>query len=218
MPGRQSEVSCGRALAGHRIASGFDYRRVHQVKNMLEINPDKLGNLEVEFWKAHNNHDEPGVFEFLVKYNMSFYGFTEAEANNSVQHLITAVRYHDKKEWVKATEEVEKYYQNLKSKTLLQFNPKQMAELEVGWWHLHDKLEHDPDKSSLAKAFSKLYATQFDIKEEKMSEAGRLKAEATREHDVAEDYNTPTNKVDKHWNNAERLLIEFYTELQRVTG
>jgi len=51
---------------------------------------------------------------------------------------------------------------------------------------------------------------------EKMRKAGQLKAEATREHDLAENPNIPPNEVEKHWDKANQLLINFYAELKNA--
>ena len=54
----------------------------------------------------------------------------------------------------------------------------------------------------------------FGIDRNKLKIAGKLKAEATKEHDLAEDLNTKDDEIEKHWNKAEELLINFYSELK----
>ena len=182
----------------------------------IKINPIQLGNLEVGWWKAHNDHNKPLMVQLLIQQNVALYGFSPEEAKNALQRLVEGVNYHDTREWDKAVEAVTDYYQKVKNKTGLDFESKQVAELEVGWWQLHDKLEHNPDKKELAEAFSKLYATQFGIDTKRMLKAGQLKAEATREHDLAEDPNIPQNEVEGHWDRANQLLIDFYSEIRDI--
>lgn len=182
----------------------------------IEIDPTQLGNLEIGWWKAHNDHDKPKMAQLLVQQNVALYGFTPDEAKEALQQLVQGVNYHDTREWDKAVDAVTVYYQKVKDKTNLDFSPRKVAELEVGWWQLHDELEHNPDKSQLAEAFAKLYATQFGIDTEKMIKAGQLKAEATREHDLAEDPGTQPSEVDGHWDKANQLLIGFYSEIRNV--
>ena len=180
----------------------------------IELDPVQLGNLEVGWWKAHNEKDKPRMARLLVEQNVALYGFTPEEAQEALKSLAQGVNYHDTKEWDKAVNANTIYYQRVKKKTGLDFDPKEVAELEVGWWQLHDELEENPDKSQLAEAFAKLYAVQFGVDVKSMAEAGKLKAEATREHDLAEDPSIPSNEIDSHWNKAKKLLIDFYSELK----
>jgi hypothetical protein len=180
----------------------------------IELNPVQLGNLEVGWWKAHNDEDKPRMSRLLVKHNVALYGFTPEEAQEALKSLVQGVNHHDTREWNKAAEATTSYYEKVKEKTGLDFDPKEVAELEVGWWQLHDELEDNPDKTRLAEAFVKLYATQFGIDEEKLTKAGSLKAEATREHDLAEDSNTSSDEINIHWDKANKLLIDFYRELE----
>jgi len=182
------------------------------------IDPVQLGKLEVGWWRAHNDHDKPKMAQLLVQQNVALYGFTPQEAKQALRQLVEGVNYHDTRDWKKAIEAVAGYYQKVKEKTGLTFNPQQLAELEVGWWKLHDELENNPDKSQLAKAFAQLYSTQYGVDTEKMMKVGQLKAEAIREHDLAEDPGTPPDQIEKHWDAAGRLLIDFYGEIKNVIG
>lgn len=182
----------------------------------LEIDPTQLGNLEVGWWRAHNDKDKPRMAQLLIEQNMALYGFSPEEAKSALQDLVGGVSYHDTRQWDEAINAVTGYYQKIKEKTALGFDPAEVAKLEVGWWQLHDELEHNPDKTALADAFAKLYATQFGVEIEKTKKAGQLKAEATREHDFAEDPSTPPDEVEMHWGKANELLIDFYQELKSV--
>lgn len=182
----------------------------------FEFDPNELGTLEVGWWRAHNEKDKPRMLKFLVDQNVRMYGFNEDEARLALQSLVEGAKYHDTREWEKAVDSVNNYYEKVREKTGLMFDPRQVAELEVGWWKLHDELEFNPDKTELAYSFARLYSTEFGTDIEKMLEAGRLKAEATKEHDLAEDLNTPFEQVETHWDNANRFLISFYEELGKV--
>lgn len=182
----------------------------------MKIDPVKLGNLEVAWWRAHNDHDKRKLARLLIEQNMLMYGLTESEAKSALEDLVFGVNYHDMRKWDEAIEAVTCYYQKILNKSGLKYDPLTVAKLEVGWWHLHDGLEHNPDKSKLAKAFAKLYSALFNTTVEKMMKAGELKAEATREHDIAEDPETPAYKAEQHWRKAGKLLIKFYQKLKEI--
>ena len=80
----------------------------------IELDPTQLGNLEVGWWKAHNDHDKPKMAQLLVQQNVALYGFTPDEAKMALQKLVEGVNYHDTREWDKAVEAVTGYYQSVK--------------------------------------------------------------------------------------------------------
>jgi len=183
---------------------------------LIEFDPVEVGNQEVGWWRAHNEQDKQKMAQFLVRQHTLLYSMSEEEANQALRPLVEATKYHDIRDWDQAVERVTKYYEAIKKRASLDFDPKEMAKLEVGWWKLHDELEGNPDKSPLARAFAKLYATQFGIGLDKMRRVGELKAQATYEHDLAEESNISNEEAEKHWQKAGKLLVDFYTELKRV--
>lgn len=182
---------------------------------MININPQVFGKLEVGWWVAHNQKDKQKMYELLVAQTVQLYSLSEEVAKNALRELVLGVSYHDTREWDKAIDAVEIYYQKIKDGSGLKFDPRSIAELEVGWWRLHDDLENNPDKSQLALLFAKLYSGLYGIKESDLITAGNLKVQATREHDLAEDQNTPPDQINIHWKKAEELLVSFYEEIRR---
>jgi hypothetical protein len=180
----------------------------------FNFDPIKVGTLEVGWWKAHHIKNKSLMSELLIKQNVELYAFTLQEAEIALKELVTGVNFHDTREWDKAIQATSLYFLKIKEKTNLDFNPQEIAETEVGWWQLHDKLENNPDKTELAETFTTLYSKMFGIDKNKLKIAGELKAEATKEHDLAEDSNTKNDEIEKHWNKAEELLINFYSELK----
>lgn len=183
---------------------------------MININPKVLGHLEVGWWRAHNEHDKQKMLDLLIKFNVEIYFFTPDEALEALIHLVKGVGYHDNREWTKTVESVTLYYEKVQRKLKIPFLPRKLAELEVEWWRLHDELEHNSDKTLLAHAFTKLYAALFNLREDQLRSAGKLKAQATYEHDLAEDPNTPKDKIEYHWKRAEGYLVSFYSELEKI--
>jgi len=91
------------------------------------IDPVKLGNLEVGWWRAHHEGDKGKLLELLVEYNVNFYGFSQDEAKDAIGDLIQGVKYHDTREWAKAIDSVSKFYLRVKEKTELSFDPEEIA-------------------------------------------------------------------------------------------
>jgi hypothetical protein len=184
----------------------------------IKFDPVQVGKLEVGWWKAHNNKDRELMYKLLVEQHMALYGFSEEEAKEALGYFIKGVKFHDSRDWNKAIEAVKDYYQIIKSKLDLNFEVAVLAKLEINWWQLHDELEDNPNKIRLAETFADLYSAEFGFERLDMLDAGKLKAQATHEHDLAEEDGIGIKMVNKHWDDAERLLIEFYKELDKVVN
>lgn len=182
----------------------------------LEFDPDQVGDLEVGWWRAHNNKDKPLMAKLLTEWLVALYSFNLEEAQSAIESLAEGVKYHDTQEWKKAIRAVTEYYRKIKQNTKLIFDPEEVARLEVRWWRLHDRLETNPDKSRLAEAFALLYATHFGTDAGRLKRAGELKAQATYQHDLAEDPTASPVEIEGHWEKARQLLVDFYTELKQA--
>lgn len=186
------------------------------MKRLLTINPKKLARAEIGWWRAHHDKNKAMLVSNLVKQHMLLYSLTRKEAHNVLMPLFEAIKSHDKRDWNSEVKFATQYYRSIKNKTHMNFNPKEVGELEIKWWKIHDELEYNLDKTKLVIAFSKLYAEIFAIKPKKLEIASRFKAQATYQHDLAENPQTPSFLIEKHWKKAEKLLINFYSELKQV--
>lgn len=180
----------------------------------LNYDPSKIGEYEIKWWIAHNDKDKESLKKYLALQNMELYGVDEATAGRMTVFLFTAVKCHDTRDWTGAVAQMVEFYDLVKQQSGLQFDSHQVAELEVGWWELHDKLEHNPDKTELAVAFAKLYGTIFAFPGEEFIDGGNVRAMATHEHDLAEDPETLPQDVIGHWEKAKQHLITFYAMLK----
>lgn len=184
----------------------------------LDYDPAKVGKTEQLWWKAHNEKNKPEMIKLMIEEHIQIYRMDGETAMKALIILAGGTQYHDVRDWEGAKRAANEYYEMIKEHTGLSFDSQKMAELEIGWWILHDELEHIEDKTELAKAFAALYAAEFGVDEEKLMEAGRKRAQATYEHDLAEDPQTPVAEIDKHWDNTAILLGDFYRELKRVAN
>lgn len=180
----------------------------------LNYNPSKLGEYEIGWWIAHNDKDKENLKKYLALQNIELYGVNEEAAAEMSVLLFTAVKLHNTRDWECAISQMEQFYNLVKLQKGYNFDSHKVAELEVGWWELHDRLEHNPDKTELTIAFSKLYGSIFSIPSEDLVEAGKERAAATYEHDLAEDPDTPSDEVKSHWEKAKQHLVTFYTMLK----
>ncbi|HEY8108952.1 MAG TPA: hypothetical protein VIF43_03005 [Patescibacteria group bacterium] len=180
------------------------------------FNPETTAQAEKRFWRAHNDKDMPRIRASLEQWTSELYGVDKQSSQEAVGHLFAAVASHDSRDWGAAVEHAAGYYRVIRDSSALDFDPQTAGELEVAWWRIHDELEHEPDKTRLVEAFSRLYAELFGISPVAAREAGVLKAQATVEHDLAEDPDTDPGTVDGHWDAAAGALKQSYQALRRV--
>lgn len=180
------------------------------------FNPETTAQAEYRFWRAHNDKDLPLLRASLEEWTSELYGMDKASSRDAVEHLFGAVAAHDSRDWGAAVEHAAGYYRVIRESSGLDFDPQAAGKLEVAWWRIHDKLEHEPDKTRLIEAFNGLYAEIFSLPPDAAREASALKAQATVEHDLAEDPDTDPDAVDTHWDAAADLLVQSYRALQHV--
>ena len=184
----------------------------------LTLNPESTARAEYEFWRAHDDKDRPRIEAALERWTGELYGLEPDVSAEAVGHLFGAVAAHDTREWDAAVEHAARYYAVIEKHSGLSFDPRQAGELEVAWWRIHDELEHEADKGPLVDAFSRLYAEVFGVSKDAVRQACELKAQATVEHDRAEDPGTPTDQVEVHWAAAARALRKSYDAFRQVAA
>lgn len=180
----------------------------------VDFNPESTAQAEYEFWRAHNDKDVPRLRAALESWTGELYGLDPETSAEAVEHLLEATQHHDVRDWEAATKCAAGYYQVIAGHTDLRFSPRQAGALEVTWWRIHDDLEHKTDKTPLVDAFRRLYAEVFGVSPGAIRESCKLKAQATVEHDRAEDPGTAPEKVEEHWTAAERALEQSYQALK----
>jgi len=88
---------------------------------------------------------------------------------------------------------------------------KKLAEYEIRWWQAH----HRRDKAKLIANQVKKHAMLFGVSEATATKAMEYFFHATKEHDIAEEFEDKGNTVESnvHWKKCEQLLEQYYKEL-----
>lgn len=91
---------------------------------------------------------------------------------------------------------------------------KELAHHEVEWWKAH----HRHNIIGLRENMAKLYSLQFNITYREALKAVEFRVQATKEHDLAEEFEDKGNKseADKHWFNTESLLRQHFKILKSM--
>ncbi len=185
----------------------------------VQFKPEKTAELEINWWKAHNQNSKKELRKFSTQWIKELYNVGNDEAKEMTQTMFKAVTEgHNQRNWELAVNAMESFYSTALENMEADFDPRQVAELEVNWWQVHDDLEDSVDKLELEKAFSALYGELYQQSELQLREAVHWKAMATFEHDLAEKEGISKEKQEKHWQEAEKHLQNFYHELRKLVS
>ncbi len=182
---------------------------------MNDFNPERVAAAELAWWQAHNEKDAEALREGLERHTQALYGVGPEQAAAAVRHFVSAAGYHDRRDWPQAVEACEGFFAAIRQPGDT-FDPRLAAELEIGWWKLHDELEDEADKSPLIAQFEDLLAHLYEGEPQVYGEPARLRAEATVEHDLAEKPDVIATDAALHWQLAGERLRDYYRELAAV--
>ena len=89
----------------------------------------------------------------------------------------------------------------------------ELAKHEIGWWKAH----HRKDREGLVEHMARKYELQYGLPYDEAREAVTLMADATKEHDIAEELEDADNQseADVHWQKAEELLVQHFELLYK---
>lgn len=92
------------------------------------------------------------------------------------------------------------------------FDPKKVAEAEIGWWEAHHRKDYD----EVVKQMARVYYLLFDLNHEKAKEVVMLRIEAAKEHDIAEKEGIPEKESRQHWQKATELMTKHFSMLKQA--
>jgi len=93
-------------------------------------------------------------------------------------------------------------------------DPKELAQLEIGWWQGH----HRKDKDKVIQAISSQFVMLYGLSNEDAVKAAKLKLVAGHQHDLAEQAEDSGKRVEAeaYWESAAELLrIHFEIIISR---
>lgn len=190
----------------------------------VKFKPEKVAELEVGWWQAHNNwklnrteENKKRMINLITDWFMSLYGLEKKDTQDIVGILFKAIESHQKKDWKKSAKILQDAYVIIKEKTGYFFTPVAASELEVNWWRIHDELEDDLDKSRLEKAFRDFFGEIYRLSDLQATQVARFKALATYAHDLAESSQSEIESK-KYWQLTGEYLLKAYRALREVAS
>ena len=184
-----------------------------------DFDPDRLATLELRMWKAYYRRQPARLFGWLVL------GLRE-QAQASWPRALFASLWLTKAAagFSRATGDYDRYAPDIaRGYRMLglpeQVNPDEVARRELRWWVVRREIGLAAGQAA-GEAITRTYAAIYELPEEAVAEAGRLRGEAAevRDRGATADSDGPAGAGRGYWPEVGRLLRESYRNLKAAVS
>ncbi len=151
---------------------------------MRSFAPHRLGRLECDAWVGYYRHEWARALQCFVGMVREGFGMSWPRTMQGAYLVLRANQlwapYPDN-DAAGAQDAMRRFYALVADQHRLRIDPYRAAELEVEWWRIHRYLQRETVDGSiepLVDAVTALYAYVYDVPEDKVREAARLRSEA----------------------------------------
>ena len=182
----------------------------------FESNPDRIAYFETAGWRAYYDHHWLRLLrllvllcheQFRVPFPLSIIG----------AYYVTRASVA----WVPADHDVQKvlrFYEQFYRLTLrysgLEFNPTEVARLELEYNDVHRRLSGNPDKTELIATLIQLHQALFGLNGAQVQESAMFRSEALTIVDLITHHDSTDIEAD--WHKIEAQLQACYRSLDRA--
>jgi hypothetical protein len=181
------------------------------------FDPDRLAILELRMWKAYYRRQPGRLFGLLVR-------ALREQANVSLPRAVVAAAFLTKAAagFARATGDYDRFAPDIARGYRLLGMPagvdvEAVARHELAWWVVRREIGLAAGEAA-GESISRLYATMYDVPEEAVADAGRLRglAAEVRDRGAAVDRDGPAGRGEAYWPLVARLLRESYRSLSNA--
>jgi hypothetical protein len=182
-----------------------------------DFDPDRLADLETGMWKAYYRRQPARLFGLLIR------GLRE-QAHASWPRALAAALFLTKGAagFARATGDYDRFAPDIARGYRLLGLPasvdaEEVARRELRWWVVRREIGLAAGAAA-GEAITRLYAALYELPEERVAEAGRLRGEAAevRDRGGIADPDGQKGRGLTYWPQVARLLRESYRELHRA--
>jgi hypothetical protein len=165
------------------LAGGAYWGLVLQVppgpRTARDFDPDRLARLEMEMWQAYYDKENVNLFRILMTTLREQFRYPWSKAGRAGYHLAKAASDFGKATsgYERVLPDLEKAYAISREWTGAGFDPAEVARAELAWWVARrEPAQRDPE--NVGRLIGALYARFYEIPEDRVREAGLLRAQA----------------------------------------
>ncbi|MDO8265119.1 MAG: hypothetical protein Q7T34_01980 [Candidatus Parcubacteria bacterium] len=90
------------------------------------------------------------------------------------------------------------------------FDPKKVAECEIGWWKAHNEKDYNEVINQMAAEYMHLFGIRYKIAKKVVL----FRIKAAKEHDLAEKDGITKQEADAHWKSARKFAEQHFQMLK----
>jgi hypothetical protein len=184
-----------------------------------DFDPDRLALLELRMWKAYYRRQPARLFGNLVL------GLRE-QAGSSWPRALLAATYLTRAAvgFARATGDYERFapdvargYRTIGLPSVVDVET--VAREELRWWVVRREIGLAAGVEAGA-TITRLYAAFYNVPEDRVAEAGRLRGQAAevRDRGATHDPDGSKGRGDAYWPEVQRLLLGSYRSLSEAVG
>lgn len=180
-----------------------------------DFEPDRLAALELGMWQAYYRRQPARLFRLLVRAEHEQAQVSWPRAISAALLLTRAAAG-----FARATGDYERFAPDIARAYRMIGLPQhvdaaEVARRELRWWVVRREVGL-ASGAGAGDAITKLYAALYDVPEERVAEAGRLRglAAEVRDRGAAADPDGPRGPGEDYWPEVARLLRDAYRALR----
>jgi hypothetical protein len=187
-----------------------------RVMPMREFDPDEVARLETAMWRSYYEKRRLALFNQLAELLRTQYRMPLLRSNLVAYYAADAAfvfkKGQERSDYEKALPDLIKFYTAIRKMSDIPFDVESAARLELEWWIIHrQRSQHAP--GDLERALAELQAEIYRVPVDRLSEHGRLRAEAMIMRDTKAENGGVT---DADWARINELLKESWRSLAKA--
>jgi hypothetical protein len=195
----------------------FDLNRTHSTE-LRRFDANEVARLETAMWRSYYERRRVRLFNELAELLRTQYRFSYWKSNRVAFSAARAAFVfkdgRNRADYERALPDLLDFYRAIREASDVPFDVERVAQLELEWWIVHRECARYKD-GDLARALAEAAAEIYRIPAERLSEHGRLRAEAMTIRDTRAAAGGVT---EADWARIDALLHASWQSLHKAVN
>ncbi len=186
--------------------------------HLRDFNADEVARLETDMWRSYYEKRRLRLFNQLAQLLRTQYNMPVIRSNRVAYYGANAAFVFkggkQRSDYEKALPDLLKFYESIRQMSDVPFDVNRAARLELEWWIIHrERIRHAP--GDLDRALAELQAEIYMVPVDRLSEHGRLRAEAMTIRDTKAEAGEVS---EADWARIGELLRQSWRSLSQAVN